>query len=297
MAHTRHDSMRRTLRREVVGTIGLLADAEDFTAMRRYRTFTFDDHDTYLHQVEGLLQTLAAQGRHTTVALFDPDAYAEFCAESDLEPDTPASRTRFTAEVAATGPTVPYTGQPIAELLPQLVEEAVRQATWEHATSLLARLGECADCGQDIGRAAFDRASQLLVQVLDAGGPGVHHFVCSVTTDHETLLAALHVEATGDGRFTLDEAEGLEFTTVLAAAIASQAPGGLVMRTIPADGPDRLHGWRLREERLLPLTAAEVFDAYCTDSYSGEPVAPESGVEYCAGIPLLDDDPRGHREH
>lgn len=84
-------TMRRTLRREAPSTIGLLTDEQDFAAMRRYRTFTFDDHTVYLQQVEGLLRTLAAQGMHTTVALFDPEEYAEFCAESGIAPDTPAS--------------------------------------------------------------------------------------------------------------------------------------------------------------------------------------------------------------
>ena len=109
MAHTQHQTMRRVLRREIAGTIGLLTDEQDFTAMRRrYRTFAFDDHATYLQQVETLLRTLASQGGHTTVALFDPEEYAAFCAEHDLNPDTTSSRTRFTAELAATGATVSY---------------------------------------------------------------------------------------------------------------------------------------------------------------------------------------------
>lgn len=198
MAHTGNTrnttSMRRTLRREAPSTIGLLADERDFAAMRRYRTFTFDDHTVYLQQVEGLLKILAAQGMHTTVALFDPEEYAEYCAESGLAPDAPASRSRFTAEVAAAGATVAYTGQPIDTLIPLLVSRAVRQATWEYATVLLADLGECADCGQDIGRAAFDRASHLLMRTLETAGPGTHHLVCSTPTENEQLLAVLHTE-------------------------------------------------------------------------------------------------------
>ncbi|NEE35789.1 hypothetical protein G3M53_61545, partial [Streptomyces sp. SID7982] len=126
--------MRRTLRREAPSTVGLLVDAQDFAAMRRYSTFPFDDHTAYLQQVEALLKALAAQGVHTTVALFDPEDYEEFCAESDLDTDTGASRSRFTAEIAAAGATVAYTGQSIDDLIPVLVSRAVRQATWEYAT-------------------------------------------------------------------------------------------------------------------------------------------------------------------
>ncbi|MFF7926874.1 hypothetical protein ACFZDP_38115 [Streptomyces mirabilis] len=281
MAHTEHQTMRRVLRREIAGTIGLLTDEHDFTVMRRYRTFTFNDHTTYLQQVESLLRTLAAQGSHTTVALFDPEEYAEFCAHNGLEPDTAASRTRFTAELAATGPTVAYEGQPLAELVPDLVDEAVRKATWEYATTLLARIGNCASCGEDIGRASFARASHLLTRVLDTASPGERQLVCSVSAAPETLVAVLRADDDAEGTTRLDEAEALEFTTVLALGLATGSAGGLVMRTTAPDTTDRVYGWRLRGEGLQPLTAGEVFDAYCTDVTSGDLVSPESGVDYC----------------
>ncbi|MFF4822167.1 hypothetical protein [Streptomyces sp. NPDC001312] len=279
MAHTDHLTMRRVLRREIAGTIGLLTDEQDFRAMRRYRSFTFDDHTTYLHQVEKLLQLVAAQGGHTTVALFDPEEYAEYCAASGLDPDIPSSRARFTAELASTGPTLPYDGRPLAELVPDLVDEAVRQATWEYASTLLARLGPCASCGENIGRAAFARAAGLVVRILDTAPPGNRHLVCSVTGTPETLVAVLHADDEGEAT-QLDEAEALEFTTVLALGIATDGPGGLVMRTTAPDTADRVYGWRLRADGLEPLTAGEVFDAYCTDIESGDLISPESGVDY-----------------
>jgi hypothetical protein len=288
MAHTDHQTMRRVLRREIAGTIGLLTDEHDFRAMRRYRSFTFDDHPTYLRQVEDLLRTRAAQGSHTTVALFDPQEYAEFCAETGLDPDIPSSRTRFTAELATTGPSLPYDGQALTDLVPALVDEAVRQATWEYASTLLARLGACASCGEDIGRAAFIRASDLLVRILDTAGPGHRHLVCSVTGTPETLLSALRADEDSEGATQLDEAEALEFTTVLALGLATKSPGGLVMRTTTPGAPDRIYGWRLSGEGLQPLTAGEVFDAYCTDVDSGDLISPESGVDYCAPPDLGD---------
>ncbi|QGV81716.1 hypothetical protein [Streptomyces ficellus] len=292
MAHTRQTTaMRRALRREVPSTVAVIADEQDFTAMRhRYRSFTFDDHDTYLRQIEKLLETLATQGGHTTVALFDPEDYADYCTETGLDPDTPASRSRFTAELAATGPSVPYTGQPIDRLVPLLIHRAVRQATWEYATMLLTDLGECADCGQDIGRAAFDQASHTLTRLLEEAGPGTHHLVVSVPTD-EQLLATLHAERPPTGPARLDSTEGAEFVTVLAAGIALESRGGLVLRTITPAAPDRVHGWRLDRGRLVPLTAAEVFNAYCTDADTGEPLPPEPGVDHRAGFDITPDDP------
>ncbi|MFF3403775.1 hypothetical protein ACFYW6_35435 [Streptomyces sp. NPDC002659] len=287
-------SLRRTLHREVPSTVGLIADEYDFSAMRQYRTFTFDDHPTYLRQIEALLKTLASRQLHTTVALFDPEDFAEYCTEASLDPDAAVSRSRYTAAIAARGATLAYTGQPVTSLLPQLINKAVRQATWEYATMLLADLGDCADCGQDIGRAAFDRASRILMSLLEAAGPGSHHMVCSIPAPDEQLVAVLHAEGAADAQAQLDASEGAEFVTVLATGIALETPGGVVLRTSADGTPDRLHGWRLQERSLVPLTAGEVFSAYCTDANTGEPLSPEPGVEYCAGFTITTDDPDNH---
>ncbi|GAA4792764.1 hypothetical protein [Streptomyces ziwulingensis] len=296
MAHT-DQTVRRVLHREIAGTIGLLTDEHDFRTMRHYRTFTFDDHPAYLRHVEAVLRTRAAQGTHTTIALFDPEEYADYCTETDLDPDLPSSRTRFTAELAATGTTVPYEGQPLTDLLPTLVDEAVRQATWEYATTLLARLGSCSSCGQDLGRAAYARASALLTRILDTSPAGNRHLVCSVSETPEPLLAVLHADEDTDGTTRLDEVEALEFTSVLALGLATHLPGGLVMRTSAPGSPDRVHGWRLRGYGLEALTAAEVFDAYCTDAQSGDLISPESNVDYCAPPDLGDEGPPPGHHH
>ncbi|MFI1016936.1 hypothetical protein [Streptomyces sp. NPDC020965] len=288
-------ALRRALRREVVGTIGVLADAHDFAAMRSYRSFVFDDHPSYLRQLDALLTARASDQLHTTVALFDPEDFAAFCSQHGLDPDTARGRGRYTATIAARGGAITYTGQPLDTLLPRLIDQAVRRATWEYATTLLAGLGACADCGQDIGRAAHDRASHLLTRLLEEAGPGRHHLVCSVQAPEEQLLAVLHADrdpTRPDAAPTA--ADTTEFVTVLATAIALGRPGGVVLRTSPPDAPDRLHGWRLHRSRLLPLTEAEVFSAYCTDAMTGEPLSPEPGVEYRAGFPVPTDDPEPH---
>ncbi|MFI7009802.1 hypothetical protein [Streptomyces sp. NPDC050145] len=293
---SRTTSLRTALRQEVAGTIGLLADEQDFTAMRRYRSFTFDDHKTYLRQVEGLLKSLAAKGGHTTVALFDPEEYEEFCAETGLEPDTPASRTRFTAELATVGPAIAYEGQPLDDLLPELVDEAVRQATWQYASTTLSHIGPCAGCGQDIGRTAFARASYLIARAVDTVGPGAHHWVGSVPTTQGMLHAVLHVDATEPGTVTLDETEAMELTTLLALAIAHGNACALVVRTTTEEG-QRIYGWRLKDERLEPLPAARVFDAYCNDTESGDLTAPEPGVDYCTAPDIADTGPTSPHCH
>ncbi|WP_282696527.1 hypothetical protein [Streptomyces sp. CC208A] len=293
MTTTTTTRLRRALRREIPSTVGLLADEQDFAAMRRYRTFAFPDHSTYLKEVEALLTSLARQGAHTTVALFDPDEYASYCAETGLDPDHPTSRSRFTDHLATTGARVTYTGQPLTTLLPELIDTAVRHATWEYATTVLATAGDCADCGLDLGRDAFDRATRLLLGLLDGAGSGTHHLVCSVPAADDHLLAVLHTTRDDHGTSHHDPAAATEFTAVLAAGIALASSGGLVLRVTHPDHPDRLHGWRLTDGTLVPLTEAEVFAAYCTDARTGEPLPPEHGVDYRPGFPLPPD-PEAH---
>ncbi|CAM5255623.1 hypothetical protein SFUMM280S_06198 [Streptomyces fumanus] len=75
--------------------------------------------------------------------------------------------------------------------------------------------------------------------ILDTAPPGEHHLVCSVSATPETLVPVLHADEDTDGTTDLDEAEALEFTSVLAVGLATHAPGGLVMRT-SAPGPRRV---------------------------------------------------------
>ncbi|MER7049560.1 hypothetical protein [Streptomyces jumonjinensis] len=288
-------SLRGALRREVVGTVAVLADASDFALMRRrYRTFAFDDHPEYLRQVEALLKSLAVRQLHTTLALFDPEDFAAYCTQHALDPDSALSRSRYTAEITDLGVTLPYAGEPLDSLLPELIDTAVRRATWEYATALLTGIGQCAECGEDIGRAALDRASHLLTRLLEAAGPGRHHVVCSVHAPEERLLAVLHADGDSPPDSLVDAAEGAQFVAVMAIAIALGRPGGLVLRTSTAGAPDRLHGWRLQKSGLIPLTEGEVFSAYCTDATTGEPLSPEPGVEYRAGFDIAADTPDSH---
>ncbi|WP_329181369.1 hypothetical protein [Streptomyces sp. NBC_01477] len=277
---------RRALRREAPTVVGLLLDDHDFTAMTGYPSFPFRDYGLYLHHLDGLLRSLHAQGTSVTVTLFDPDQYADHCADTRRPPDTPVSRTRYTAEISTTGPTVRYTRQPLALLRTQLAHEAARRATWDRAGDILAAAGQCPECEEPVAHCAFDLASHTLLRIVEAAGPGSHHFVCSLpTADGDPLLATARITADPDGELHLTDTEALVLCTVMAAARISARPGGLVLRTTDK-GTDTVHGWSLHPEGPRPLTEAEVFNAYCTDPDTGDPVPPEAGVRYRAGLPL-----------
>ncbi|HEX5566249.1 MAG TPA: hypothetical protein VFY14_04815 [Streptomyces sp.] len=291
---------RRALRREAPSTVAVVADPAGFAAMRRYTTFDFDSHRAYLRQVEGLLRSLTAQGIHTRVGLFDPDDYEHFCTQERIDPDTPDSRTRYVAEIAATGATVRYRDQPLDRLLPLLLEGWESQDAWDRATTLLTAPGSRTDHGaghgesagrgvegirEGVGRAALDTAAEALSRLLGAAGAGTHHLVCSVVGDTGPLVAVLHAERPPDGPPRTAPAEALVFRTVLAAGLATGRPGGVVMRTVRG-GREQVRGWSLYGGWLRALTEAEVFAAYCTDARTGEPIPPEPGLSYSAGFPL-----------
>jgi hypothetical protein len=278
---------RRALRREAPVVIGLLLDDQDFALMTSSAGFPFDDYRTYLHHLDDLLRTLHAQGTYIAVTLFDPDAYDHYCDSTRQPPDSPDTRTRYVAEVTTTGPAVHYTRQPMPLLRSQLAREADRRATWERATDILMDAGPCPDCGQDLAHCAFDRASDTLLRIVEAVGPGAHHIVCSLPTgDGPPLLAAAQIDADPDGQTHVPEADALVVCTIMAAGVVCPHPGGLVVRTTDPDGTETVRGWTLRDGEPHPLTEAEVFSAYCTDPGTGDPVPPEPGVHYRAGLPL-----------
>lgn len=274
--------------REAAGTVAVVADEAGFALLRRRcPTLGFTDHAGYLRATEALLRSLAGRHGHTSVALFDPAAFADYCEREGLAPDSPASRARYTAEVAARGATVPYAGQPMDRLLPELRAERHRRDTWELGGDLLAAAGGCADCGAPQARCAFRRAAGLLAEVLERVGPGSHHLVATSLPDTAPLAAALTVEIGAGGELRVAEPAALALCTVLAVCLATGDPGGLVLRSTPTGpGPQEVRGWSLRDRRARPLTASEVFAAYCTDGATGEPVPPEPGVSYLAAPEL-----------
>ena len=290
MAHTRSRSRRRrrALRREVPSIVPVLADESHFARMRAYGSFTFEDHSCYLRQVEGLLRALTAQQIHARVALFDSVEYELFCQEEGLEPDTPESRARYVAQLATAGTTLPYQGQEMGQLLPQLLDAHACRVTWQSAAEVLSRAGSCKRCGADVGKAAFDRAARAVTLLLEAAGDGTHHLVVSIAVPGAPMATALDVRRTS-GKLRTAESAALALTTALAAGFATAAAGGLVLRTDgEGGGQDVVRGWSLdaRTCWLRPLSASEVFTAYCTDPVTREPVAPEPGVDHAPGFAL-----------
>ncbi|MEV5204375.1 hypothetical protein [Streptomyces sp. NPDC053720] len=124
-----------------------------------------------------------------------------------------------------------------------------------------------------------ERASELLLDLLNVVDDGCHTLVLSVAGHSRTI--PFH---------TLGDALMLDVEdAVSAAAVLALLPGrigGAVIRTAQDNGTSRVIGWRLKGYDTHPLNEAEIFNAYCTDPVTGEPVPPQWGTEYAAAPPV-----------
>ena len=210
---------------------------------------------TYLHQVEALLRTLAAQGNHTTVALFDPEEYAEFCADTGLDPDTPSAAPASPPNSPPRGAAVPYDG-PAPRRASSRTSSTRPSARPPGSTP--PRSSPSSATAPTAARTSAAPPSTGPPTLLDAhprhgAGPGKHHLVCSVPAAARTLVAVLHADATADGaRPARRVRRPWSSSPSSPLGIATRSPGGLVMRTTAPDTPDRVHGWRLHRGRPRP---------------------------------------------
>ena len=242
-------SARRRLRREVPSTAAVLADEQDFRAMRRYRTFTFDDHRSYLRQMEDLLQHPRLPGRaHHRRPLRPGRLRGVLRRHSPSTPTAPTAAAATPPNSPAPAPTLTYQGQPLDRAAPAARR---RSRPPGHLGVRLRRPRPRRrlrrSCGEDIGHAAFDRATHALQQLLEAARQPAPTTSSAAPSRPEIRPAggparhrARRTPATGSPNRT-----ALVFCTVLAAGLALRSPGGLVFRTTPGHDTtgDRVHGW------------------------------------------------------
>ncbi|MFE1444665.1 hypothetical protein [Streptomyces sp. NPDC058739] len=143
------------------------------------------------------------------------------------------------------------------------------------------------DVTDEATQAAFERAHVLVDRATDAYlslvnvvlGAGQHHMVASASAPHGDLVAGQDLTVIDDA-LIVSETESLRVCAVIAAGMSGRATGGLVVRTFGLDGAEFVRGWIVRGLWLRPLTPQEIREAYSVNPETGEPVAPEPGVEY-----------------
>ncbi|MFI6056319.1 hypothetical protein ACIBCO_40455 [Streptomyces violascens] len=138
-----------------------------------------------------------------------------------------------------------------------------------------------------VGTLALGRAVTALSRLLAVLGPG-EHIITGSRGFTDIASARIEVVPFGGGMLLSHRAAetmGLAALVGRAFTAPTGAGGGLVVRTEASQhSRERVRGWRMQDGWLVPLTAGEVFSAYCTDALTGEPLSPESDVEYSAGL-------------
>ncbi|MFJ3817839.1 hypothetical protein [Streptomyces sp. NPDC090056] len=129
-----------------------------------------------------------------------------------------------------------------------------------------------------------ERSAALLMGFLSAVGNGCHHLVVAASANGATLPVSVPFHNDGETS-ELDPDDALE--AMMALTLAAMVGGGAVIRTIRTDQTSEVMGWRLVEFYAKPLSASEIFAAYCTDAVTGELIAPEWGVDYMAAPHLV----------
>lgn len=125
----------------------------------------------------------------------------------------------------------------------------------------------------------------LFTALMDAAGDGRHHLAVNVTIHGVPVTFGASFRNRGAvTTINTDAARGI--FGLLAIAASGEHPAGAALRTGTDRATSRAYGWRLSNGSAQPLTRAEVFSAYCTDPFTGEPVPPMPGVDYADAPPL-----------
>ncbi len=274
----------RRVRKDAGNVVALLATPDDFETMRQqYPSFRFADYYAYLNQMQILLNSLVeTSGAYVT--LFDPHAFAAFCAREGLEPDSPSSRSRYAAGSAIHCVGLPYEGDEVTDVIDDLMDALGKRLHLKRAFEIIGS----SSLGGVPPYEFLDRARAAVAELLHGLGNGKHHLMCIVADETEPLVARFHAMRSNDGVPLVSEDDALAFTVHVAAALRSGGATGISARTTDAGGEagEVVRGWTISEGWLRPLSAAEVFSAHCTNPVTGDPIPPEHRVEYLAGFPV-----------
>ncbi|QNP67953.1 hypothetical protein [Streptomyces genisteinicus] len=126
-----------------------------------------------------------------------------------------------------------------------------------------------------------DRAFDIFVRLLKKAGTGIHCLTLAIHTGGESEIQQLIYSQSDKTGIETDGRAALDFCCFLAAAVTGRADNaGLIMRSVRH--PDEsVCGWVFDNDGdPIPLTAAAVFDAYCTDYATGQLIPPQPGVHH-----------------
>ncbi|MFJ2188247.1 hypothetical protein ACIOJE_09825 [Kitasatospora sp. NPDC087861] len=283
--------------------LALAAAAADFAGLARYGLFGRLGHQEYLRWVEEQLRALHGQGLEVHLRVLEAGDYEDYCTALGLDPRAPAARVAYAGDPELAGEPFVYTGEPLAELLPVLLDDHRARVRMSVAgAALLEAVGD--DPGGERRLAAvMGYVTSAYLALAEGAGEGCHLLTlrCHGPEDGEELTSAVDVCVEAGGLYATGR-DTEAFCVTLAAGVAAGGAGALLLHGDPgvpasgatvypapapgasaSDGP-WVRGWALADGRLRPMTVHEVFDELADDAARGLPFPP--GVVPRPGFPL-----------
>ncbi|MFD5461249.1 hypothetical protein ACFWIQ_00285 [Kitasatospora sp. NPDC127059] len=278
--------------------VALAAEATDFAALAGYGLFGALGHREYLLRAEEQLSGLHRQGLEVHLRVLEAADFEDYCAVLGLDPRAPAARVAYAGDPELAGEPFVYAGEPLAELLPVLVDD--HRARVRMSVACAALLDAVGDdlAGQRRMTAVMRYVTSVYLALAEGAGEGCHLLTlrCHGPEDGEQLTSAVDL-CVEEGRLQSAGRDAEAFCVTLAAGVASGGEGALLLhgdpsvpppgglRSGPPGGPPgrfpeaarpgpAVRGWALTGGRLRPMTAHEVFDELADDAARGLPFPP-----------------------
>ncbi|MBD0691897.1 hypothetical protein BG452_36635 [Streptomyces sp. CBMA123] len=284
--------------------VALAAEAADFAALAGYGLFGALGHREYLVRAEEQLSGLHRQGLEVHLRVLEAADFEDYCAALGLDPRAPAARVAYAGDPELAGEPFVYAGEPLAELLPVLLDD--HRARVRMSVACAALLNAVGDdlVGQRRMAAVMRYVTSVYLALAEGAGEGCHLLTlrCHGPEDGEQLTSAVDV-CVEAGRLQSAGRDVEAFCVTLAAGVASGGEGALLLHGDPSAPPSgerpggppggspdaarsgpAVRGWALAGGRLRPMTAHEVFDELADDAARGLPFPP--GVVPQPGFPL-----------
>lgn len=137
------------------------------------------------------------------------------------------------------------------------------------------------DLGTASARRAADALTAILVELEDRGAVAATIVASTGIGNSGMHLAhAAIVDCLGEEAWATDPMDNTVLAEIIACGMVTGWATGIVARGTDADGQQTAYGWHVRDGAFVPLTEAETFAAYATDSTTGEPVPLPHGLEF-----------------
>ncbi|MEE1787470.1 hypothetical protein PUR71_31885 [Streptomyces sp. SP17BM10] len=261
------------------------ARAADFAGLAAHGLFGGLTHREYLRLTEDLLRGLRRQGVEVHLRVMEAEDYADYCDAFGLDPGTAAARVAYAGDPELAGEPFVYAGEPLAELVPLLLEDHRARVRMSFACAVLLEAVGDDDAGQRRLVAVMRYATTVFVALAEGAGEGFHLLTlrCHGPEDGEQLTAAaeLCVEA---GMLFPGGRDTEAFCVTLAAGVAVAGDGALLLHGDGGPEGPPVRGWALVRGRLRPMSAHEVFDELADTVGRGVPFP--RGVLPRPGFPL-----------